>query len=91
VRKYALEEARVEPMVTLVATDNWMEFTVRYIVDYRTRRSVKDRLFTRILEEVDKSGNRIRLASATLEIVNLPAFDVAVKDGSGTVRSHYVP
>jgi small-conductance mechanosensitive channel len=91
VRKYALEEARVEPMVTLVANDNWLEFTVRYIVDYRTRRSVKDRLFTRILEEVDKSENRIRLASATFELVNLPAFDVAVKDGAGTIRSRYEP
>jgi small-conductance mechanosensitive channel len=91
VRKYALEEARVEPMVSLAATDNWLEFTVRYIVDYRTRRSVKDRLFTRILEEVDKSGNRIRLASATLEIVNLPAFDVALKGGGGIVQSRSVP
>lgn len=91
VRKYALEEARVEPMVTLVANDNWLEFTVRYIVDYRTRRSVKDRLFTRILEEVDESGGRIRLASATMEIANLPAFDVSLKGGSGTIQSRYVP
>ena len=90
VRKYALEDARVEPMVTLVATDNWLEFTARYIVDYRLRRVVKDRLFTRILEEVDRSENRIRLASTTLEIVNVPAFDVSLRDGSGTVNSRYV-
>jgi small-conductance mechanosensitive channel len=91
VRKYALEEARVEPLVTLEAGDNSLAFTARYIVDYRARRAVKDRLFTRLLEEVDKSENRIRLASKTVEIVNLPAFDVAVKDGTGTVNSRYVP
>ncbi|MEO9250785.1 MAG: mechanosensitive ion channel domain-containing protein [Gemmatimonadaceae bacterium] len=72
VKKYLLEPARIEPMVTLVANDNWLEFTTRYIVDYRRRRFVKDRLFTRILEEVDKSQNRIRLASATFEVVGVP-------------------
>lgn len=91
VRKYALEEARVEPMVTLVANDNWVEFTARYIVHYRSRRAVKDRLFTRILEEVDQSDNRVRLASMTVEVVNMPAFDLVMKDGAGTVQSRYVP
>ena len=56
VREYRVEEANVEPMITLKATDNWIEFTVRYVVDYRKRRWMKDHLFTRILEEVDKSG-----------------------------------
>jgi small-conductance mechanosensitive channel len=91
VRKYALEEAPVEPMVTVIANENWLQFTVRYIVDYRQRRAVKDQLFTRILEAVDKSNNKIRLASTTMEIVNLPAFDVAVKEGAGSVQSRYVP
>ncbi len=91
VRRYALEDAKVEPMITLVANDNWLELTARYITNYRTRRTVKDQLFTRFLEEVDKSEGRVRLASMTVEIVNLPAFDVAVKDGAGTVNSRYVP
>lgn len=83
--KYRLEEAHVEPVVTLVANDNWLEFTLRYIVDYRKRRSVKDRLFTRVLEEVDKSGNRIRLASATFELVGVPSLDVSFDDRKGGV------
>lgn len=91
VAKYRLEPAQVEPMVTLVANDNWLEFTLRYIVDYRKRRSVKDRLFTRILEEVDKSGDRIRLASATFELVNIPKLDVAFSNGQGSVSSSFVP
>lgn len=91
VKKYRLEEAKVEPMVTLTANDNWLEFTLRYIVDYRRRRTVKDELFTRILEEVDASGNRIRLASATFELVNLPRLDVAFTNGKGEVLSSYIP
>ncbi|MEO8444176.1 MAG: mechanosensitive ion channel family protein [Gammaproteobacteria bacterium] len=82
VRKYALEDARIDPMVTIVANDNWIQFTGRYIVDYRSRRTVKDRIFTRLLEEVDKSGGRIRLASATFEITDLPSINVQL-DGKG--------
>jgi len=91
VRQYRLEEARVEPMVTMVANDNWLEFTLRYIVDYRKRRTVKDQLFTRVLEEIDASGDRIRLASATFEVVNLPKLDLAFANGEGEVRARYVP
>jgi small-conductance mechanosensitive channel len=76
VHKYLLEPARIEPVVTLVANDNWLEFTTRYIVDYRKRRTVKDKLFTRILEEVDNSKGQIRLASSTFEVVGLPALKI---------------
>lgn len=89
--KYRLEEAQVEPMVTMVANDNWLEFTLRYVVDYRRRRSVKDRLFTRILEEVDQSNDRVRLASATFEIVNLPRLDIETSGNRTAVASRYMP
>ena len=69
-RTYRLEEARVDPMVTFVATDNWLEYTVRYVVDYRRRRTTKDELFTRILDAVDATGGAIQMASATFELVN---------------------
>jgi small-conductance mechanosensitive channel len=91
VRKYQLEEVSIDPMITLSATDNWIEFTARYIVDYRRRRVVRDRLFTRILEEVDKSQDRIRMASATFEITNLPRLDVDVPGGKGRIEPRFVP
>ncbi|MEZ4410171.1 MAG: mechanosensitive ion channel [Polyangiales bacterium] len=91
VMKYRLEIATVDPMVTMVATDNWLEFTLRYVVDYRKRRSVKNELFTRILEEVDKSEGRVRLASATFEVVNVPGFEVTARDGGMSVASKYQP
>lgn len=81
VRQYRVEDANVEPMITLRTTDNWIEFTVRYVVDYRKRRWMKDYLFTRILEEIDKSENRIRLASATFEVVPGSSLDVRLSGG----------
>jgi small-conductance mechanosensitive channel len=80
VRKYLIENARVEPAVTLVLTDNWMEFTIRYVVDYKKRRLTKDQLFTRILDEFAKTENRVCIASTTIHLVEAPIFDVRVDD-----------
>ncbi len=91
VRRYTLEQANISPMITLALTDNWLEFTARYVVDYRKRRSTKDRLFTRILEEIDASNGRIHLASSTFELVNAPNFDVTFAAGKGRIEPHPVP
>jgi hypothetical protein len=82
VEKYNIEEARIDPAITMRADENWIEFTVRYIVDYTTRRFTKHRLFTRILEEVDKSGDRIRIATAGFEVLSSPKLDVRVSGDS---------
>ncbi len=89
--KYRLEDAPVEPEVTMVANDNWLELTLRYVVDYRKRRAVKDLLFTRVLEEVDSSEGRIRLASTTFELVNLPRLEVDKSESRIAVVPRYVP
>ncbi len=57
VEKFMIEDARVLPLVTLVVNDNWLEFTVRYVVDYKARRSTRDALFTRILDDIGKTGD----------------------------------
>lgn len=77
VEKYKIEEAKVEPMVTMIANDNWMEFTIRYVVDYKARRNTKDLLFTRILEEFDKTEGRVLIASTSTDIrlVEAPLLD----------------
>jgi len=89
--RYALEDARIKPLVTLVANDNWIEFTARYLVDYRQRRSTRDTIFRRFLTAVDDSQNRIRLASATFELVNFPSVDVTLKPGEAVAAPRYVP
>jgi small-conductance mechanosensitive channel len=79
VRRYRLEHEGVEPMVTLTANDNWIEFTVRYVVDYKRRRVTKDQLFTRMLEAFEKTNGSVSIASTTLQIVETPMFDVRLQ------------
>ena len=70
VKKYLVEEAMIDPVVTLVCTDNWIEFTVRYITDFKLRRSTKNRIFSLILEEFEKTGGRVKIASTTIQLVD---------------------
>lgn len=79
VRKYRLEDASTAPMVTLVANDNWIEFTIRYVVDYKARRSTRDRLFMGILDAVEGSNGKLGMASTTVQLVDLPKLDVRVE------------
>jgi hypothetical protein len=69
----------------MIMTDNWLEFTARYIVHYRKRRLLKDLLDRCIMEAVDQTDNRIRLASTTMEAVNSPLLDVRFEEGGGRV------
>jgi len=77
VKRYMIEDARVTPAITLVVNDNWMEYTLRYVVDYRRRRLTKDALFNRIMDLVDASEGKVQLASATFELVAAPPIRVA--------------
>ncbi len=70
-RKYLVENAITEPMVTLVANNSYVEYTIRYIVDYKKRRSTRDKLFSRILEEITKTGQEIQFASASIQTIQL--------------------
>ena len=67
--KYRLETAQTSPMVSLIANDNWVEFTLRYVVDYKKRRVTKTALFKKILKEVEATNGEIKFASATFQLV----------------------
>ncbi len=82
-RTYMVEDAIVDPMVAMVLTDNWIEFTVRYVVDFKSRRATKNRLFRRILTEVEASNGRIMIASATVELVDPSTLIVRSAEGAG--------
>jgi small-conductance mechanosensitive channel len=75
-RKYLIEPASVQPTVSISANQNWIEFTLRYVVDLKRRRFTKDRLFTRILEEIDRNADRIGIAAASLNIEKLAPIEV---------------
>lgn len=76
--RFRLEEAQTEPMVSLVANDNWVEYTLRYVVNYRKRRATKTEIFTRILKAVEASEGKIKFASATFQLVEAPEFKVSL-------------
>ena len=80
VGKYLIEDAQVEPLITMTADENWMQFTIRYIVDYKKRRTTRDRLFTRILDEVEASNGKIRIATAAVELSSHPTLGVTLTD-----------
>ncbi|WP_223702514.1 mechanosensitive ion channel family protein [Sutcliffiella deserti] len=77
-RKFVIEDATTEPLVTLAVNDNWVEFTLRYVVEYKKRRVMKDELFTGILTEIEQNPEKVQLASATFEVVSTPPMDVHV-------------
>lgn len=86
-RRFRVEPARVDPMVTLIVTDNWLEFTVRYVVDYKKRRGVQDELFMRTLDEFAATEGRVSIASETHEIVAFPDLAVRMAERPGHQRA----
>ena len=66
-----LEDLPVEPTLYIVMTDNWVEMTLRYVVETRARRQVKAELHRELLEHFGQTPS-ITIASATFEIVGFP-------------------
>ncbi len=67
-RRYKLEDASLDSQVFLSFNDNWVEISLRYAVDYRERRIVKDKIFSEILQRFKQEGARLEIASETLEV-----------------------
>jgi small-conductance mechanosensitive channel len=79
VRRYLVHDTPVEPALYVVMTDNWIELTLRYIVEARERRTVKGQLHQELLQHFE-SEPKITVASATFEIVGLPRLGVDLTD-----------
>jgi small-conductance mechanosensitive channel len=82
-KQFLLEDATVEPLVSLVTNDNWIEFTLRFVVNFKFRRKTKDRLFTKILDEFEKTNGKVKFASTTLQLVEIPPINVNVEKNKG--------
>lgn len=78
VKKYLIENANVHPTLTLHPNDNWVQFNLRFVVDYKSRRTTKDKLYKAILEAVEKAGEKITLASTSLEVIGMPKIQVDI-------------
>ncbi|MEN6474259.1 MAG: hypothetical protein ABFD81_09615 [Syntrophaceae bacterium] len=76
-KQYLIEEAGLESMVSLVTNDNWAEYTLRYIVDYKKHSAIKDMTCELLLEWIDETHGHIRIGWASRELSAVS--DLAVK------------
>jgi small-conductance mechanosensitive channel len=68
-RRYYLPRKSTEPQVLISLTDNWIELSVRYIVEVRNRSEERDRISRLILNALNKEKN-IKISSKTLTVYN---------------------
>ncbi len=85
--RYFVHTAALEPKVFYRITDNWLELTVRFIVEDRGIRDLKDAMSRDILEEFDTAG--IGIASATYTIVGLPPLRIQNGTGASVGSEQY--
>jgi small-conductance mechanosensitive channel len=70
--QYNIESAKVQPMVTMVFDENWITFTLRYVVAFKSRRTTKSNLSEKILIAVNASNGKVEVASTAFEITAFP-------------------
>jgi small-conductance mechanosensitive channel len=75
-KRFVVEDTVIEPSTSLIFHDNWIEIAVRYVVNAKKRRVTKDKIFTRILEEINKTHGQVKIASTTMQLVSPHAFEV---------------
>src|SRR5947209_1183440 len=75
--RYFLHDGELRPRVYMRLTDNWVEFTVRFITHDHGTRDLKDAMSRDILDALDKAG--IGIATRTYEIVGVPPIKVEVE------------
>jgi len=73
--KYGIQGDDILPKVYYRLTSDWLELTVRFIIDVHGIRDTKDQICRDLLDKFDE--HNIEIASTTFEIVGLPtlAFD----------------
>lgn len=80
VEKYYIEDAQVDPTLAITMTDNWVQFNLRYIVDYKKRRLTKHALNEEIGKRFEATKGKVILASATVEIVKIPTVNLNAEE-----------
>lgn len=73
-RRYFLRPEEIAPRVFYRLTDNWLELTVRFVVEDRGMRGVKDAMSREILAALEQAG--IGVASATVALTELPPLRI---------------
>jgi small-conductance mechanosensitive channel len=74
-QRYGITLEDLTPRVFYRLTDNWLELTIRFIVEEHGIRHVKDAIARSVLDAFERAG--IPVASATFEIVGVPPLRLA--------------
>ena len=69
--KYPLKKTVVEPTIYVTLTDNWIEMTLRYVINISDRREVNGKLNYELLKHFETEPT-VTIASSTIEIVKFP-------------------
>ncbi|MGD9029143.1 MAG: mechanosensitive ion channel family protein [Anaerolineae bacterium] len=80
-KRYPVRETSVAPRLYTVMTDNWIELTLRHVVEARERRKVTGNLHQELLQHFEQEPT-ITVASATFDIVGFPPLkgDLRIPD-----------
>lgn len=79
--KYLIEPALIDPSVTVKVTDNWYEFTARYVVHFRQRRSTRDAIMRDLILAFDANSPAVQFGSTTIELVAVPPIAISQRNG----------
>lgn len=78
--RYYIENATLEPTLAMSLTDNWVQLNLRYITDYKLRRITRDELFKEIELAILKTNGKVKLASTSLQLLQIPPLDINLKN-----------
>ena len=78
VDKYVIENAQVDNQVYITADQNWINFTLRYVTDFKSRRKTKDLLFEQILTAINQNSNKMEIPGSTIEVTGNEEFFTSI-------------
>ncbi len=79
-RYYRLEDAKTHSMVSVATNDSFVEYTLRYVVDYQRRRITKSELYNKILQDIEATKGKVYFNYPSLQLVGVPDLKVKMDE-----------
>lgn len=70
-RRFLVPQVEFQPTVFVKVTTNWLELTMRYVVEAKKRRAASSYLYKEIFKRVQQN-KRIQIASETMDLTVHP-------------------
>jgi len=79
VSRYRIEDAKLDPIVTYSIDASMVTYTIRYIVDFKKRRSVKHELSEKIVERISSRENVEFASSSEYQLTSVSSLNVDLR------------